>query len=143
MYLEAFEAVVPPLLRAFQPDVLTTQLGIDTHFMDPLAHLMLTSRGYIRAVEMLRALGYPWPAFGGGGYDLDAVARCWTLAYGVMLGRQWLDQLPAAAPKAVTSPQLHDQEQPAPDPEAQRLTRQFALASVDAIRSSVFPVHGI
>ena len=33
-------------------------------------------------------------ALGGGGYDVGAVARCWSLAYGVMLGVDWPDRVP-------------------------------------------------
>ena len=99
LYLEAFKAVVPPLVDAFKPDVLATQLGIDTYVTDPLTHLALSSGGYIQVVEVLGAMGYPWLAFGGGGYDLGAVARCWTLAYGVMAGREWPDAIPEAGPR--------------------------------------------
>ena len=35
IYLEAFYEVVPPLLRAFGPEVLVTQLGIDSYHSDP------------------------------------------------------------------------------------------------------------
>ena len=45
VYLEAFHAVVPPLLRAFAPDVLVTQLGIDSYHTDPLTHLQITNAG--------------------------------------------------------------------------------------------------
>ncbi len=38
-WLEAFREVVPPLVRRWKPDVLVTQLGCDTHHLDPLAHL--------------------------------------------------------------------------------------------------------
>ena len=44
-YLWAFRQVVPPLIGAFKPDVLVTQLGIDSYYNDPLAHVLLTSRG--------------------------------------------------------------------------------------------------
>ncbi len=36
VYEPAFEAVVPPLLRAFAPGALVLQLGIDSHRTDPL-----------------------------------------------------------------------------------------------------------
>ena len=45
-WLEAFRAAVPPIVRAFGPDVLVTQLGCDTHASDPLAHLGLTTDAY-------------------------------------------------------------------------------------------------
>src|SRR6476659_3933188 len=41
-WLRAFHAVVPPLLRAFAPDVLVTQHGCDSHVLDPLAHMALS-----------------------------------------------------------------------------------------------------
>src|SRR5262249_14008702 len=40
--LRAFPAVVPPLLRAFKPQVLVSQQGCDSHVLDPLAHMALT-----------------------------------------------------------------------------------------------------
>ena len=36
-WLRAYSAVVPVLVRAFEPDVLVTQCGCDTHRDDPLA----------------------------------------------------------------------------------------------------------
>ncbi len=142
VFLEAFDAVVPPLVRAFAPDVLATQLGVDTHVSDPLAHLGLTTRGYVAAIERFAALGYPWLAFGGGGYDLDVVARCWTLAYGVMRGQAWPDELPAGAAEFLTSPALRDA--PAEVDEAvQARARRFTQDQVDELRRSLFPLHGI
>src|SRR3712207_1666640 len=35
-WLRAFHAVVPPLLRAFRPQILVTQHGCDSHALDPL-----------------------------------------------------------------------------------------------------------
>ena len=143
VFADAFEAAVLPLLHAFKPDVLATQLGIDTHFKDPLTHLALTSHGYVRVLEMLASEGYPWLAFGGGGYDLDAVARCWTLAYGVMLGRRWPDEIPPGAPEALTNARLHDVEGPQVDGSVRIQAQRFAEASVASIRSAVFPIHGL
>ena len=83
-WLRAFDAVVPPLLTTFEPDVLVTQHGCDTHALDPLAHLMLTVDGQRLAAERLHRLahdvaGGSWLAFGGGGYALvEVVPRTWT-----------------------------------------------------------------
>ena len=41
-WLRAFDAVVPPLLREFRPQVLVSQHGCDGHRLDPLAHLGLS-----------------------------------------------------------------------------------------------------
>ena len=94
LYLWAFREVAPPLLRAFAPDVLVTQLGIDSYHSDPITHLQLTSRGYTEIIREFARLELPWLALGGGGYDVGAVARCWSLAYGVMLGVEWPDRVP-------------------------------------------------
>ena len=97
VYLQAFQEVVPPLLAAFAPDILVTQLGIDSYHTDPLTHLQVTSRGFVEAVRFFSKLGLPWLALGGGGYDLGAVARCWSLAYGGMWAARWPRTTPTSA----------------------------------------------
>ncbi len=44
---------MPPLVRAFAPDVLVSQHGCDTHMHDPLAHLAITVDAQRRAHETL------------------------------------------------------------------------------------------
>ena len=56
LWHEAFDAVIPDLARAFEPDVMFTQLGIDTHRNDPLAHLSLTTQGHNLAVQKFAKL---------------------------------------------------------------------------------------
>ncbi len=90
-YLRAFDAVVPPLAASFRPEVLVTQLGMDTHHTDPLTHLRLTSNAHRVLGERLHALAHDrcggrWVAVGGGGYTPSAVARGWALIFGVMAG---------------------------------------------------------
>lgn len=83
-WLRAIDAVVPPLVRAFAPDVLVTQHGCDTHLEDPLAHLAITVDAQRRAHDELHTLAHEvcggrWVALGGGGYELvDVVPRSWT-----------------------------------------------------------------
>ncbi|MDF5754920.1 acetoin utilization protein AcuC [Spongiactinospora sp. TRM90649] len=83
-WLRAFHAVVPPLLREFEPEVLVTQHGCDSHALDPLAHLMLSVDGQRAAYEALHRLAHEtaggrWIATGGGGYELvQVVPRAWT-----------------------------------------------------------------
>jgi len=83
-WLRAFHAVVPPLLRAFRPQILVTQHGCDTHVQDPLAHLSLTVDGQHASYAELHRLAHEltdgrWVVTGGGGYELvDVVPRAWT-----------------------------------------------------------------
>jgi len=83
-WLRAFHATVPPLLRAFRPQVLVSQHGCDTHWSDPLANLELTidaQRAAHAAIHQLahETAGGRWLATGGGGYSLvQVVPRTWT-----------------------------------------------------------------
>jgi acetoin utilization protein AcuC len=143
VFLEAFDAVVPPLIDAFKPDVLATQLGIDTYMTDPLTHLALSTTGYVALVRRFSDMDYPWLAFGGGGYDVDAVARGWALAYGEMVGRQWPDSIPESVRHHLTRDVMRDAA-PAPvDPELRTRTQAFAKTAIDAIKQGIFPLHGI
>jgi acetoin utilization protein AcuC len=83
-WLRAFHAVVPPLLRAFGPQILVSQHGCDTHRLDPLAHLELTVDGQRAAHAAIHQLAHEtaggrWLLTGGGGYELvQVVPRTWT-----------------------------------------------------------------
>ncbi len=99
-WLRAFDAVVPPLLRAFRPQVLVTQHGCDSHRLDPLAHLELSIDAQRTAQARLHHLAHEtagghWVLTGGGGYELvHVVPRTWTHLLAEAAGRP-LD--PAAA----------------------------------------------
>lgn len=110
-YLGAFHEIVPPLIERFRPDVVVSQLGIDTHHRDPLTHLALTTHGYVALVETIKELAAGrWLALGGGGYDISVVPRGWTLAYGVMSGQAFGNELPAAYRETYGGDRLHDPE---------------------------------
>jgi acetoin utilization protein AcuC len=96
LFIYAVGEVVPPLVDAFRPDIVVSQLGVDTFRGDPLAHLNLTTNGFSRAVGMIRSLAPKWVALGGGGYDIANVARAWTLAWAIMSGIEAPDEIPGA-----------------------------------------------
>ncbi|WP_412516091.1 acetoin utilization protein AcuC [Actinomadura madurae] len=83
-WLRAFDAIIPPLLRRFRPEVLVTQQGADGHALDPLAHLTLSVDGQRTAYAWLHRLAHEtaggrWMLTGGGGYELvQVVPRAWT-----------------------------------------------------------------
>jgi acetoin utilization protein AcuC len=91
-WLRAFDAIVPPLLRAFKPTVLVSQHGCDSHRLDPLAHLELTVDAQRRAQVMLHGLAHElcdgrWLSTGGGGYALvQVVPRTWTHLLAIAAG---------------------------------------------------------
>lgn len=119
----AFDAVVPPLVRAYAPDVLVTQGGFDTYWNCPIAQLALSTRGYERCYHTFAGLALPWVALGGGGYDVDAVRRGWSIAFLVMLGAPIPAELHDADPPIATGRrrQLLD--------DAARRTAEAALAA--------------
>jgi acetoin utilization protein AcuC len=98
----AFDAVVPPLLRSFSPQVLLTQQGADTHALDPLAHLLLSVDGQRAAYSRLHDLAHEvcegrWIAVGGGGYEpVQVVPRAWTHLLAAATG----DPVDGATPNA-------------------------------------------
>jgi len=96
-FVEAFERVVPSVISSFSPDFLVMQLGVDGMTRDPLAHLTLTTRSVVHVLQRVRELyNGPIMATGGGGYEMDTVARAWTLAWGILTGQEIPDQLPEA-----------------------------------------------
>jgi acetoin utilization protein AcuC len=141
-----FDEVIPPLVRAFKPDVLFTQLGIDTHFQDPLTHLSLTTQGFNLAVKKLGVLATEigkWVAVGGGGYDLSAVARSWTLALASMANFD----LPEDVPMSFTSlSNLTTFADIPPAPAEQQYLSEIQThntQTLNEIRSLIFPKFGI
>jgi acetoin utilization protein AcuC len=91
-WLRAFTAVVPQVLAAYRPQVLVTQLGCDTHTLDPLAHLALSVDGQRTAYGLLHRLAHDlcdgrWVVLGGGGYEIvQVVPRAWTHALAEVTG---------------------------------------------------------
>ncbi|GAG18045.1 unnamed protein product, partial [marine sediment metagenome] len=116
LYLRVFEEIVIPMVERYHPDIIVTQLGVDTHYLDPLTHLCLTTRGYVAVIERMRGLAPLWLALGGGGYDISVVPRAWTLAYGIMSGQVFPDELPPAYVEKYGPGTLRDQRGPELDP---------------------------
>ncbi|HEY2126080.1 MAG TPA: acetoin utilization protein AcuC [Streptosporangiaceae bacterium] len=158
-WLRAFDAVVPPLLRQFRPDILVSQHGCDTHRLDPLAHLELSIDGQRVAHQRLHQLAHEtaggrWLLTGGGGYELvQVVPRTWTHLLAEAAGQpidqatptpaQWreytLARTGVAAPERMTEGAAADFTpfEGGYDP-ADPVDR-----AIMATRSAVFPSHGL
>jgi len=134
VYLWAFTEIVPPLVQRFEPDILVTQLGCDTHYLDPLTHFMLTTEGYTTVVKELKRLAPKWIALGGGGYEMGVVASAWTLAYGVMAEHDWPDEIPAAFQQRYGLKRLRDEAGLTIDSKLKEQARPFAEREVDEIK---------
>lgn len=95
VWLDAFERVVPDAMDRFAPQAIVLQLGTDTHWQDPLGHVLGSAQSWLGAVRRIRDLNLPTVVVGGGGYNLTTVPRMWTSAC-LELGRiPYDDALPA------------------------------------------------
>ncbi|MFL6112679.1 MAG: acetoin utilization protein AcuC [Catenulispora sp.] len=158
-WLRAFDAVVPPLLAAFVPDVLVTQHGCDTHMLDPLGHLLLTVDGQRAAAERVHRLAHEhasgrWVALGGGGYEVvDVVPRTWAhllaeaaerpIPPATQIPGEWRAHVRSRTdrdPVAV----MTDGHDPAPRPWSSGYNPGDPVdRAVVATRRAVFPWHGL
>jgi acetoin utilization deacetylase AcuC-like enzyme len=74
-YLRAFEEVVEPALRRFEPDLLLVSAGFDAHRDDPLASMELTESGFRELAQRCRHLAPRLAATLEGGYNLETLPR--------------------------------------------------------------------
>ncbi len=138
VYLHVFERVVLPSIDRFKPDILVTQLGTDSHFQDPLAHLNLTTHGYARMIRAFRNLDLPWLALGGGGYNVNTAARIWANAYGTMSDQLLPDEIPAAWTAQYGPTHLHDQDTPQIGRRERALAREYAETQIAELERLLF-----
>jgi acetoin utilization protein AcuC len=153
-WLRAFHAVVPPLVRAFGPQILVSQHGCDTHRLDPLADLALTIDGQRAAHAAIHRLAHEnaggrWLLTGGGGYELvQVVPRTWTHLLAEAAGQPIDPATPTPGPwrEYVTdrtgrpAPELMTEgTSPAEVPE---LAAQVD-AAIRATQAAVFSRHGL
>jgi len=158
-WLRAFHAIVPPLLEEFRPQVLVTQSGCDSHFLDPLGHLTLSVDAQRESYAALHALAHRhaqgrWVATGGGGYEIvDVVPRAWTHLIAEAAGAP-LDpatEIPSAwrahitARLGRTAPgRMTDGREPSWRDFADGYDPADAVdRAINATRNAAFPAHGI
>jgi len=143
MFMKAFDEVAYPLIAAFNPDIIVTQIGADTFRTDPLTNLEITTHSYCEMLSKIKRLKIPWVALGGGGYELMNTARAWTLAWAIMNDIELDPRLPAAfiakiQPQGYQNRVLLDAMHWADEVE-----RGLALASVEqsiaCIKKTIFP----
>ena len=158
-WLRALDAIVPPLVRAFRPDVLVSQHGCDSHRLDPLAHLELSLDAQRSAQVVLHELAHEvaggrWLLTGGGGYELvQVVPRCWTHLLGQAAGRPVDPQ--AQTPRAWREFVRDRTGRQPPETMTDGASNEFISfqsgsdpadpvdRAIQATRAAVFPAHGL
>lgn len=158
-WLRAFDGVVPPLLAEFEPDVLVSQQGCDSHVLDPLAHLGLTVDAQRTSYALLHRLAHKhahgkWLAFGGGGYELvEVVPRAWSHLIAEAAGAPidpvtetpvvWREHV-ASRLGTVAPQRMTDGATPTWSPWSDGYDPADALdRAVLATQRAVFPAHGL
>lgn len=128
-YLYALRTLVTPLLRAYRPEFIIMQYGVDGHYLDPLVRLALTTTTFAEIARLLHALAHELCdgrllVTGGGGYQPEAAARCWAILLATLAGD-------APTPLHPRYGSLFDVESAPADPTALEAVRA-AVASVRA-----------
>jgi acetoin utilization deacetylase AcuC-like enzyme len=78
-FLEAYRNLITPIMKQYKPGIILVSLGLDAHYLDPLASLTLSSRGFLEVLNLLRGLSKELcegriAFFLEGGYNLEAIA---------------------------------------------------------------------
>jgi acetoin utilization protein AcuC len=146
-YLRAFRAIVPPLARAYGPDAVVLELGMDTLAGDPLTHLSLTNNAIAEVVREVMRLQKPVLAAGGGGYHIENTVRGWALAWKTFAGEEDEHDLSMGMGGVMLASSewaggLRDHELPA-SPDQRRAVEPAIEAVIAAVRKNIFPLHGL
>ena len=146
-YLRAFRAIVPPLAKAYDPDVIVLELGMDALSGDPLAHLSLTNNAHAEVTRLVLGFNKPLLVTGGGGYHVRNTVRGWALAWSVLCGEDSEDATNVGLGGVMLETTewrggLRDRVL-VPDPEQRRYVEPEIDAVIEAIEKSVFPIHGL
>jgi acetoin utilization deacetylase AcuC-like enzyme len=95
-YLRAFEEVLVPVARRFEPELILVSAGFDSHWADPLAMMRTSVQGFAQMAMILQRLA--GELCQGrlvftleGGYDLRAVACSIKAIFDVLLGNSDID----------------------------------------------------
>lgn len=146
-YMKAFEEVAIPLMAAYKPEVIVFELGADALANDPLAHLYLTNNVYADIINHLLTLNRPILMTGGGGYNIPNTVRAWALGWTVLCGAD-TDHLSSSALGGVMLEStdwqggLRDRALVVSDQQREAVI-PVVEATIEAIKASVFPIHGL
>jgi acetoin utilization deacetylase AcuC-like enzyme len=73
VYLRAFEEIVEPAVRGFEPDLLLVSAGFDAHADDPIAWMEVTGHGFRAFAQRCRGLAPSVAAVLEGGYNVETL----------------------------------------------------------------------
>ena len=153
--IRVLDEIVVPLFESYRPNLLVTQMGVDGHYLDPLAHLTYTTHGYETVLKRLKDLSSSicnigWLATGGGGYHIANVARLWTLFLAIMLDEKVPSRIPEDFLETCRQQQIQDCPTTMRDENEvvqMYFTREEIALDLERtlrrLKELVFPYHGL
>ncbi|HEY8283713.1 MAG TPA: acetoin utilization protein AcuC [Chloroflexota bacterium] len=155
-FLRVVEEIILPLARAFRPDLIVTQCGCDSHWLDPITHLACSTAIWPVLGRQFHQLAYEvcggrWLATGGGGYDLySVVPRAWTMLFAAMVEQELPADLPAAFLDLRAQYTTHsmaatflDEETVSFGEERDAKVAAATGETIRRVRELAFPLHGL
>lgn len=132
-YLYAFNEIVPPLIKSYEPEILISQFGVDGHYQDPLVGLGLTTKAYEEIAFKMHGLAHEetggrYLIVGGGGYNPANVARCWTIMFAT---------ISEFSTKEIEG--LHDRGQPRKNEHVSMKVKE----TVEKVKRNIFLYHSL
>jgi acetoin utilization protein AcuC len=153
-WLFAYRNSLKEVADYFQPDVILTQNGADSHYYDPLTHLSATMKIYREIPRLAHEIahqycGGKWIAVGGGGYDIwRVVPRAWALiwmemtenynCYGI-LPSEWVDHWQKEAPVALPKNWDDPEDLVPPIPRKEEITEKNAIT----LEKALLPIRNL
>ena len=147
-YLKAFKAITPPLIDAYNPDVIVFELGADSLAGDPLANLQLTNNTYSDIIYRLLDFNKPILMTGGGGYNIDNTVRAWALAWSILCGADAENRDANIGMGGVMLEStdwhggLRDRQLPIDTQQCEAIAQQIDTL-IEVIKANIFPLNGI
>jgi acetoin utilization deacetylase AcuC-like enzyme len=104
-YLRAFNEILVPVTRRFQPELILVSAGFDPHWADELAAMRVTVMGFVQMSRILKELAAELCRGRlvftlEGGYNLRVVASSIKAIFDVLLGNQKIEDPLGKAPMA-------------------------------------------
>ncbi len=96
-YLKAFHAIVPNIVRAFKPELIIYQSGVDTHHTDPLADMKLTYQTYYELAQSIQKLSEETckkllVLFGGGYNSISCIIAYYNILCGILGTKEYFTE---------------------------------------------------
>jgi histone deacetylase 6 len=100
-HLAAFDRVLLPLARRFEPDLVLVSCGFDAAAGDPLGSMEISPGGYAAMTRRLQELAHGRVVLAlEGGYNFTAIARSAEACLRVLLDEEETGELPSSDPSA-------------------------------------------